>query len=180
MKLFARKGFYHTTIPLLAKELKMSVGNIYNYFPSKMSLAKSAVRFASGILASSLHRINEKDITAKEKIYLFVQDYLEIIQKSPEVIEFFLRVYLANRDLFEEDEDGGFRLAEAFVQEVEVLLQYGIRHYEFRKNQDFFISFSVLTGVLGAFTFLAGENVLEKEVASYSKEIADAIYRGLA
>jgi hypothetical protein len=60
------------------------------------------------------------------------------------------------------------------------LLQYGMRHYEFRKNQDFFISFSVLTGILGAFTFLSGENVLEKEITSYSKEIADAIYRGLA
>ena len=180
MKLFARKGFYHTTVPLLAKELKMSVGNIYNYFPSKINLAKSAVRFASGILASSLHKINQKDISAKEKIALFVEDYLEIIQVSPEVIEFFLRVYLANRDLFEEDENGGFQLAEAFVKEVEVLLQYGVKHYEFRKSQDFFVSFSVLTGILGAFTFLSGENVLEKDIASYRDEIADAIYKGLS
>jgi len=180
LKLFAKKGFYHTTIPLLAKELKMSVGNIYNYFPSKINLAKSAIRFASGILASSLHEINKKDISAKEKVELFVQDYLEIIQNSPEVIEFFLRVYLANRDLFEENEDGGFQLAETFVKEVEELIQYGIRNYEFRKSQDFFVSFSVLTGILGAFTFLSGENVLDRDVASYKKEISDAIYKGLS
>ena len=180
MKLFAKKGFFNTTIPLLAKELKMSVGNIYNYFPSKINLAKSAVRFATGILASSLHEINKKDISAKEKIELFVQDYLEIIQNSPEVIEFFLRVYLANRDLFEESEDGGFQLAEAFVKEVEELIQYGIRNYEFRKSQDFFVSFSVLTGILGAFTFLSGENVLDRDVSSYKKEISDAIYKGLS
>jgi AcrR family transcriptional regulator len=180
LKLFAKKGFYHTTIPLLAKELKMSVGNIYNYFPSKINLAKSAIRFASGILASSLHKINQKDISAKEKIELFVEDYLEIIQVSPEVIEFFLRVYLANRDLFEEDEHGGFQLAEAFVKEVEALIQYGIKQYEFRQNQDFFVSFSVLTGILGAFTFLSGENVLERDIASYKAEISSAIYKGLS
>ncbi|WP_456485459.1 TetR/AcrR family transcriptional regulator [Hydrogenimonas sp.] len=180
MKFFAKKGFYHTTIPLLAKELKMSVGNIYNYFPSKIYLAKSAVRFASDILTSSLHKINQKNISAKEKIGLFVQDYLEITQVSPEVIEFFLRVYLSNRDLFEDNENGGFQLAEAFVKEVEVLLQYGMKHHEFRKSQDFFISFSVLTGILGAFTFLSGENILKKDIVSYRDEIADAIYKGLS
>ena len=40
------------------------------------------------------------DITSKEKIYLFVDKYLENVQKSPEVIEYFLRVYLLNREVF--------------------------------------------------------------------------------
>ncbi|GAB6072937.1 hypothetical protein JCM14244_13140 [Venenivibrio stagnispumantis] len=37
-KLFAEKGYYNTTIPDIAENLGMSVGNLYNYFSSKEEL----------------------------------------------------------------------------------------------------------------------------------------------
>ena len=44
LKLFATKGFYTTTIPDIAASLKMSVGNMYNYFKSKDILAKEIIK----------------------------------------------------------------------------------------------------------------------------------------
>ena len=49
LELFATKGFYNTTIPDIAHALKMSVGNMYNYFKSKDLLAKEIIKFISKI-----------------------------------------------------------------------------------------------------------------------------------
>lgn len=178
LRLFSRNGFHDTTIPLIAKEMRMSVGNIYNYFPSKNNLAKCAIKFASSILASTLRKINEKDLSTKEKIEHFVESYYNIIEISPEIIEYFLRVYLSNRSLFQSESDGGFELAKDFIDEVEKLMDEGIRKRELRK-QNFFVSFSVFIGTLGGMTFLNGENVLDKKPIQYSKEISNSIYNAL-
>jgi len=37
LELFSQNGFHKTTIPDIAKKLKMSVGNLYNYFSSKLA-----------------------------------------------------------------------------------------------------------------------------------------------
>jgi AcrR family transcriptional regulator len=178
LRLFSRNGFHDTTIPLIAKEMRMSVGNIYNYFPSKNNLAKCAIKFASSILASTLRKINEKDMSTKEKIEHFVESYYNIIEISPEIIEYFLRVYLSNRSLFQSESDGGFELAKDFIDEVEKLMNEGIKKRELRK-QNFFVSFSVFIGTLGGMTFLNGENVLDKKPIHYSKEISNSIYNAL-
>ncbi len=178
LRLFSKKGFHDTTIPIIAKEMKMSVGNVYNYFPSKNNLAKCAIKFASSILASTLKKINDKDISTKEKIEQFVEAYYNIIEISPEIVEYFLRVYLSNRSLFQEEGDGGFELAKGFVDEVERLINTGIKQGELKK-QNFYISFSVFIGILGGMTFLNGEKVLDKKPIHYKKEISESIYRAL-
>lgn len=52
--LFAKKGFYNTTIPDIAKAMSMSVGNMYNYFSSKEELAKVAIKYSTNIMADDL------------------------------------------------------------------------------------------------------------------------------
>ncbi len=178
LKLFSKNGFHATTIPNIAKEMKMSVGNIYNYFPSKNNLAKCAIKFSSSILASTLRKINNKDLTSKEKIYEFTKSYYEIIEISPEIIEYFLRVYLSNRSMFDDENDKGFDLAKDFVDEVERLLDEGINKQELKK-QNFYVSFSIFIGSLGGLTFLNGEKALEKKPIQYAKEISESIYNAL-
>ncbi|RWS46650.1 TetR family transcriptional regulator [Arcobacter suis] len=177
LKLFSQKGFYNTTIPDIAKAMSMSVGNMYNYFSSKEELAKFAIKYSTNILADELKQINNMDITSKEKIYLFVLKYLENVQKSPEVIEYFLRVYLSNREVFKQGCEGFLCVGE-FVTEVMILLEEGASKKEFRE-QEFFPAFSMIMGCLGGFAFLSGENVLDKELLSYSDAVAENIYRAL-
>lgn len=177
LKLFSQKGFYNTTIPDIAKSMKMSVGNMYNYFASKEELAKYAIKYSTKIIALELKTINEMDISSKEKVFLFTKRYFENIKKSPEIIEYFLRVYLSNREVFK-DGCEGFLCVGEFVTEVMILLEEGAKKGEFRE-QDFFAAFGMFMGALGGFAFLSGEKVLEKDLLEYSDLIAENIYRAL-
>lgn len=177
LKLFSQKGFYNTTIPDIAKSMKMSVGNMYNYFSSKEELAKYAIKFSTRIIAAELREVNNMEISSKEKIFIFTRKYFENVQKSPEVIEYFLRVYLSNREVFT-DGCEGFLCVGDFVTEVMILLDEGAQKKEFR-DQDFFTAFAMFMGALGGFAFLSGENILEKDLLEYSDPIAENIYRAL-
>ena len=150
---------------------------MYNYFASKEELAKFAIKYSTNILANELRVINEMDISSKEKIYIFVKKYLENVQKSPEVIEYFLRVYLSNREVFKQGCEGFLCVGE-FVTEVMILLDVGAQNKEFRE-QEFFPAFAMIMGCLGGFAFLSGEKVLDKDLISYSDAVAQNIYRAL-
>ena len=177
LKLFSKKGFYNTTIPDIAKSMKMSVGNMYNYFKSKEELAKYAIKYSTNVLAVELKKINEQEISSKEKIFIFTKSYMESVKKSPEVIEYFLRVYLSNREVFNEGCEG-FLCVSDFVTEVMILLDEGASKKEFRQ-QEFFPAFAMIMGALGGFAFLSGEKVLEKDIVDYSDAVAENIYRAL-
>ncbi|WP_320033585.1 TetR/AcrR family transcriptional regulator [Halarcobacter sp.] len=177
LKLFSKNGFYNTTIPDIAKSMKMSVGNMYNYFKSKEELAKYAIKYSTNVLAKELKAINQMDITSKEKIFIFTKKYLQSVKKSPEVIEYFLRVYLSNREVFAEGCEG-FLCVSEFVTEVMILLDEGAAKKEFRQ-QEFFPAFAMIMGALGGFAFLSGEKVLDKDILTYSDEVAENIYRAL-
>ena len=150
---------------------------MYNYFSSKEELAKYAIKYSTNILADQLREINHMDVSSKEKIYLFTNMYLKNVKESPEVIEYFLRVYLSNREVFKQGCEGFLCVGE-FVTEVMILLDEGAAKEEFRQ-QDFFPAFAMIMGALGGFAFLAGEKVLEKDISTYSDDVAENIYRAL-
>ncbi len=177
--LFSKQGFYNTTIADISKKIGISVGSMYNYFPSKKDLAKSSIQYVTKKLAVELSYINRKEISEKEKIADFVKVYFIFIQKHPEMIDYFFRVYLSNRELFCDEEDCGFYLAKDFIDEIEILINNGIKHKEFKKR-NFYVTFSLISGILGAMTFLNGEKVLEKNLNIYIEEITDMIYKALS
>lgn len=177
LKLFSQKGFYNTTIPDIAKAMKMSVGNMYNYFTSKEELAKCAIKYSTNILAIELNEVNNMPLSSKDKIFEFTRRYFEKVKNNPEIIEYFLRVYLSNREVFSQGCEGFLCVGE-FVTEVMILLEEGASKKEFR-DQDFFAAFGMFMGSLGGFAFLSGEKVLEKDLMEYSDLIAENIYRAL-
>ncbi len=176
--MFSKKGFYSTTVAQIAKSIGMSVGNIYNFFPSKNSLAKEAIIFVTKKLAKKLHDINKQDICSKEKIGMFVVSYLDFLEKHPQMIDYFFKVYLANREMFTKDGDSGFKLVKTFIDEIEILINDGVKSGEFGKK-DFYVSFSCITGILGGITFLNGEDVLSENIYLYSQELSDSIFKSL-
>jgi len=179
LKLFSKKGLHQTKISEISKSLGMSVGGIYEYFPSKQSLARAAIQFVTQKLATELRYINNTAATQREKLCQFIDVYFGFIETHPEMIAYFFRIYLSNREFFCEDADCGFALAQEFVNEIEILIKDGVEREEFKK-QNLYVNFSLISGILGAITFLHGENVLEKDLMVYKKEIADTIYSALS
>jgi len=177
LKLFSTKGFYNTTIPDIAKSLGMSVGNMYNYFKSKEALAMAIMQYTSDILGEKIKEINSKNVSVYEKIKLITTMYFDIANKRPEMIEYFLRVYLSNRDVFKNGCEGMICVS-AFVTEIMIFFEEGVRSGELR-DQDFFSAFGLFMGYLGGMVFLQGENVLEKPLEAYIEDISKNIYLAL-
>ncbi len=176
-RLFAQQGYYNTTVPDIAQAIGMSVGNFYNYFESKEELAKYIMQYSSKLLAQEIRKINETPITSREKIYQIVRRFFEIAQQQPELIEYFLRVFLSNREVFDEGCEG-FLCVSDVVTELMLFLEEGARKGELRQ-QDFFPAFVTLMGPLGGLVFLYGEQILPKPPYDYSDEIAENIWRAL-
>ncbi len=177
LKLFAERGFYITTIPDIAEKVGMSVGNFYNYFTSKDILAKELVMYISEYLGRKIRDINEKDISTEEKIYEIVSMYFNMANEKPEMIEYFLRVYLSNREVFGEGCDGMVCVS-SFITEMMILFEEGVSCKDLH-NQDFFSAFGLFMGYLGGMVFLFGEKILPQPLEWYKESISKNIYNAL-
>jgi AcrR family transcriptional regulator len=177
LMLFSTNGFYTTTIPDIARAMGMSVGNIYNYFASKEILAKEIIKYSSNILGAEIRKVNEQECSTKEKIRKIVALYFEMASSKPQHINYFLRVYLANREVFK-DGCEGMLCVSAFVTELMIFFEEGVGKGELR-NQDFFSAFGLFMGYLGGFVFLNGEGVLDRTLTHYVDEISLNIYNAL-
>ncbi|WP_187647612.1 TetR/AcrR family transcriptional regulator [Nitrosophilus labii] len=177
LKLFSTDGFYAVTIADIAKELGMSVGNIYNYFSSKDALAKELIMYISKILGSNIRQINMEKISAKEKIEKIVRFYFNIAKERPELIDYFLRVYLSHREVFKDGCEGMICVS-PFVTEIMIFFEEGVKNGELRE-QDFFSAFGLFMGYLGGMVYLKGEGMLPNDLDFYVKSISENIYRAL-
>lgn len=177
LELFAKKGFYTTTIPDIAKSIQMSVGNMYNYFKSKDILAKEVLKYISSFLGEELKKINEKEISSQEKIKQIVEIYFKTAVDKPEMIDYFLRVFLSNRETFKDGCEGMICVNE-FVTEIMIFFEEGVKKEEL-KDQDFFSAFGLFMGYLGGMVFLNGENILPTQLDNYIDDISINIYNAL-
>jgi len=177
LQLFSLKGFHKTTIPDIAEKLQMSVGNLYNYFSSKDILAKEIIKYTSDLLGNEIKAVNMLDISTEEKIRKIVELYFRMAEENPERIEYFLRVYLANREVFH-DGCEGMMCVSGFVTEIMIFFDDGVSSGELR-NQDFFSAFGLFMGYLGGMVFLKGEEMLPKNIEEYTDDISRNIYSAL-
>ena len=177
LNLFAKKGFYNTTIADIAREMGMSVGNMYNYFPSKESLAKELLIYTSKKFGDEIRKINEMDITSKEKIKKIVELYFKKAVEEPELVDYFMRVYLSNKEIFNNGCEGMLCVS-AFVTEIMIFFEEGVRKKEL-KNQDFFSAFGLFMGYIGGLAFLNRENILGKPLEEYIEPVSENIYNAL-
>ncbi|MEN3028830.1 MAG: TetR/AcrR family transcriptional regulator [Aquificaceae bacterium] len=176
-KLFAQKGYYSTTIPDIAQAVGMSVGNLYNYFESKEELAKEVMITVSQWLGEKLRKINEREVDFREKVRLFTRSFFEVALEEPELINYFLRVFLVNREVFS-DGCEGFACVASVITEVMVFLSDGIERGELR-SQSFYPAFTTIMGPLGGMVFLHTEGLLDRPLMEYAEEVSENIWRAL-
>jgi len=177
LTLFAKKGFYVTTIADIAKEMGMSVGNMYNYFASKEMLAKELLLYTSRKFGDEIRKINEQNIASKVKIEKIIELYFTMAIDEPEVVDYFMRVYLSNKEIFNNGCEGMLCVS-AFVTEIMIFFEEGVRKKEL-KNQDFFVAFGLFMGYIGGIVFLNNDGVLPKPLSEYTKDVSENIYNAL-
>jgi len=177
LQLFSERGFYITTIPDIAEKVGMSVGNFYNYFQSKDILAKELILYISQYLGDQIRKINDQEISTEQKIQEIVAMYFNMAQEKPEMIEYFLRVYLSNREVFGDGCEGMICVS-PFVTEMMMFFNDGVANGDLH-DQDFFSAFGLFMGYLGGMVFLFGEKILPQPLEWYQESIALNIYNAL-
>ncbi len=177
LNLFAQNGFYTTTIADIAKEMEMSVGNMYNYFHSKESLAKELLIYTSKIFGDEIKKINDMNVSTEEKIKEIVKLYFNMAKEEPELVDYFMRVYLSNKEIFSNGCEGMLCVS-AFVTEIMIFFEEGVRKKEL-KNQDFFAAFGLFMGYIGGLAFLFREGILGKNLDEYIEPVSENIYNAL-
>ena len=177
LNLFAQNGFYTTTIADIAKEMGMSVGNMYNYFHSKESFAKELLIYTSKIFGDEIKKINDMNVSTEEKIKEIVKLYFNMAKEEPELVDYFMRVYLSNKEIFSNGCEGMLCVS-AFVTEIMIFFEEGVRKKEL-KNQDFFAAFGLFMGYIGGLAFLFREGILGKNLDEYIEPVSENIYNAL-
>jgi hypothetical protein len=97
--------------------------------------------------------------------------------ERPEMIEYFLRVYLSNREVFGEGCEGMICVS-AFVTEMMIFFNDGVENGDLY-DQDFFSAFGLFMGYLGGMVFLFGEKILPQPLDNYKESISQNIYNAL-
>ncbi len=176
-RLFAEKGYHSATMPDIAQALGMSVGNLYNYFESKEELAREIMFTVSRWVGERLRRINAEETSTREKIRKLVESFFEISLKEPELINYFLRVFLSNREIFQEG-CRGLTCVWEVIGEIAVLLSSGVERGELR-DQDFYSALVTVMGPMGGIVFLHAENLLNKPLPEYVDDVSENIWNAL-
>ncbi len=178
LTLFSVNGFYKTTIPDIAKRTGMSVGNIYNYFPSKEKLAQEIIKYSSKYISKQIKKINaNSSLTTYEKIQQIVKLYFEMSATKPEMIEYFLRVFLSSGEVFFGTYDK-MVYASDFVTEIMIFFEDGIKQGDLRE-QNFFAAFTFFVGYLGGMIFLHSDGILNQSLEEYMDDISQNIFNAL-
>lgn len=164
-------------MPDIARFLKMSPGNIYNYFTSKEELAKAVITYSSRILGEEVRKINEMSVDSEEKIWRIVAIYFSMVKSRPEHIDYFLKVYLANKEIFSSSMKE-LLYESVFIQELRTMFEEGVLKRELR-NQDFFSVLGILVGTMAGVAFMFSEDLLENDIMHYTKSISENIYEAL-
>jgi AcrR family transcriptional regulator len=77
LKIFAKKGFFMTTVDEIAHDAGLAKGTLYLYFKDKASLYVSAIEEHFKIGLDYLNRIEKEPITATDKLVKIANEWID-------------------------------------------------------------------------------------------------------
>ena len=134
VKLFAKKGFYETTVNDITKAAKIAKGTAYLYFKNKLSLYVSVIEGRFVIAIEYLQKIQKEDLASTEKLQRIADEWMNYVMKfrssfpmfSIENINLTRRIMKAVKPVI-------FRRIEEMIILIAQIIEDGIKKNEFRK-----------------------------------------------
>src|SRR4051812_13038512 len=84
-RVFARKGFYNSTIADVAKAAEVAEGTIYLYFKNKDDLLISIFEHSMGLFIQEAQKELAKYENPQDKLKSFLSLHLQLVQQNPEL-----------------------------------------------------------------------------------------------
>src|SRR5499426_3895378 len=99
VRIFARKGYYHSRVSDIAREAGMAAGTIYLYFKTKDDILVTLFRDKMAQFVSSLRKAIADEPDAVAKLRRLIRLHFEMLEDNPELAEV-LRVELRQGQKF--------------------------------------------------------------------------------
>ncbi len=134
MRIFARKGFFQTTVDDIARSAKVAKGTLYLYFKDKSDIYISIIENQLNSALSDLQAINKKDLKNGEKLSSIAEDWLG---HSVEFHRFFPVISMENinqaLNIMKEIKPRVFPIITKIICAVAEIIEKGIENGEFRR-----------------------------------------------
>ncbi len=91
IRLFARRGFHHTTTDRIADAAGVSVGTIYNYFDNKQDILDHIFLTERAKRQEVYEDIHGRSMHPMEKLRTLLETHFEEVQANPELVAVILR-----------------------------------------------------------------------------------------
>ena len=87
IKVFAKYGFYNSTVSQIAKEAGVADGTIYIYFKSKDDILIKAFEEAMAVILSTLEEKLKDVDDPVEKLKIYIKNHFELAHSWPDIAE---------------------------------------------------------------------------------------------
>jgi TetR/AcrR family fatty acid metabolism transcriptional regulator len=177
IRIFARKGFYNSTIADVAKVAEVAEGTIYLYFKNKDDLLISIFEHSMDLFIAEAQKELEGVADPKEKLKRFIALHLKLVQKNPELAQV-LQIELRQSSKFMKEYEAG-KLID-YLNVVRGILEDGQAQGVFRKGLEPRI---LRRAIFGCIDELALEWLLmtkkKYSLESCAEQVSDMFIRGI-
>ena len=177
VRVFARKGYYHSRVSDIAREAGIAAGTIYLYFKTKDDILVTLFRDKMAEFVDSLRKAIAGERDAASKVRTLVRLHFSLLEKDPELAEV-LQVELRQGQKFFRGASG--QEIGAYFALIGSVLGEGVGEGRFRSS----LSVKVATKMLfGAMDQMATSWVLGKRgyrLADTADAVAEIFLQGVA
>ena len=99
--IFAKKGYFETSIVDITQHAKTALGTFYIYFPSKHAIFSELMSYLSHAVRQALHQATKDRITRKEKEQAGFQAGFDFLYEHRSLYSIVLQAELVDRKAFE-------------------------------------------------------------------------------
>ncbi|NLC77139.1 MAG: TetR/AcrR family transcriptional regulator [Clostridia bacterium] len=175
-KLFAQKGFFHTTVEEVAQEAGIGKGTVYGYFASKQELLRQMLIFATDYYFDTFFRVVEGNGGLKEKLVAIAKEHFRFFNEHREIAKV---VLYEHRYITDDLGDWLIEKEQGRIQYLVELLRSAAANGEIRVV-DFKMAARMITGALwnlGMEAVISSFSGTEEELA---EGIIDILWLGLS
>ena len=133
MRLFARKGFFETTVDEICRSAKIAKGTVYLYFKDKSDIYIAILENQLNSALKDLALVHSKDLTSTEKLQLIANEWLK---HSIEFHRLFPMVSMENINqalkLMKGIKQRVFPIIFRIISEISDIIKEGIENGEFK------------------------------------------------
>lgn len=173
MRLFATRGYAHTSVHDIRKAAEVSIGAVYHHFANKEAIARALLAEFDEKVAGALQDIRARHHTAHDRCLAAVAFLFALSESFPEATAFYL---FARHGEFLTDEIS--HRTSPLLGQLQEMVEHGIANGEIRDMTPHVATACLFGGPLRMIRLLFDDDI-KGPLLSYLEEVWDCAWRSI-